>query len=259
MSCTHDGLQYIMTIGGTAVYAGGYRDVSKNFESSEVDIDIYIAVGGPRVRDYAFKDIFSFSGNAEDMLTKTSMWSFEPENEFVIDWPDMQAPPFNIGFFEDLYEDLFHMESKSVAFYCHGGHGRTGTALAALAHLNKTNGKQDVVQWVRDNYCEKAVETASQIKWLKTNGVATDCDSSHEWKKPAKSEKETISYWGGLASKGEDDDIGVSDDIDTDVQKLFEEEANIQKYEDLEMDNISCLTCFDDGGSCFVCGHEGDD
>jgi hypothetical protein len=42
-----------------------------------------------------------------------------------------------------------------------GGHGGTGTALACLAILSGTP-PNDAVEWVRANYCEKAVETDEQ-------------------------------------------------------------------------------------------------
>jgi len=47
---------------------------------------------------------------------------------------------------------------------CIGGHGRTGTVLACLAVLGGVPGK-DAVEWVRTNYCRKAVETARQ-EWF---------------------------------------------------------------------------------------------
>jgi hypothetical protein len=47
-----------------------------------------------------------------------------------------------------------------------GGHGRTGTTLAILAHLSGACGTADPVQWVRETYCQDAVETRSQIDYL---------------------------------------------------------------------------------------------
>jgi protein-tyrosine phosphatase len=50
---------------------------------------------------------------------------------------------------------------ERVEVGCHGGHGRTGTALACAAVLcGLPSG--DAVPWVRVNYCVKAVESAQQ-------------------------------------------------------------------------------------------------
>lgn len=50
---------------------------------------------------------------------------------------------------------------EHVEIGCLGGHGRTGTALACLAVLTGTPAG-DAVAWIRDVYCEKAVETEEQ-------------------------------------------------------------------------------------------------
>jgi protein-tyrosine phosphatase len=44
---------------------------------------------------------------------------------------------------------------------CLGGHGRTGTALACLAVLTGTP-PDEAVGWVRQQYCDNAVETDAQ-------------------------------------------------------------------------------------------------
>jgi hypothetical protein len=53
---------------------------------------------------------------------------------------------------------------KKVHIGCIGGHGRTGIVLAALA--NVLGGIEDAITYVRENYCEKAVETAEQGRFL---------------------------------------------------------------------------------------------
>jgi protein-tyrosine phosphatase len=47
---------------------------------------------------------------------------------------------------------------------CIGGHGRTGLVFAALRH--RMTGDVNATQYVRDNYCEKVVETKEQVEWL---------------------------------------------------------------------------------------------
>jgi hypothetical protein len=45
----------------------------------------------------------------------------------------------------------------------HRGHGRTGTFLAALV---ATMGENDAINYVRTNYCQKAVESRVQVDFL---------------------------------------------------------------------------------------------
>ena len=55
---------------------------------------------------------------------------------------------------------------ERVEVACHGGIGRTGTALAALAILDGLS-PQDALRWVRGNYRDRAVETPWQRRWLR--------------------------------------------------------------------------------------------
>jgi len=55
-------------------------------------------------------------------------------------------------------------EGKTVHVGCIGGHGRTGVVLSAVvAQLKK---EKNAIQWVRKHYCEKAVESREQVKFL---------------------------------------------------------------------------------------------
>lgn len=53
---------------------------------------------------------------------------------------------------------------KKVHVGCIGGHGRTGTFLAALVF--KATGETDAINWLRKHYCHKAVESKKQVDWL---------------------------------------------------------------------------------------------
>ena len=53
---------------------------------------------------------------------------------------------------------------KKIHVGCIGGHGRTGTFLAALvAHMEVSD---DPIKWVRKNHCKKGVESKSQVNFL---------------------------------------------------------------------------------------------
>jgi hypothetical protein len=55
---------------------------------------------------------------------------------------------------------------KKVHCGCIGGHGRTGIFLSVL--INRINGRKDASAWMRQNYCNKAIESKKQVDWLET-------------------------------------------------------------------------------------------
>ena len=64
---------------------------------------------------------------------------------------------------------------ERVEVGCLGGHGRTGTALACLAVLAGTP-PEEAVAWVREVYCEKAVETDEQREFVAAFPQASEPD-----------------------------------------------------------------------------------
>jgi hypothetical protein len=79
-----------------------------------------------------------------------------------VDWPDFGLPRDTTALRAALEDVLDRArQGDRVELGCWGGHGRTGTALACLAVLAGTPASE-AVAWVRENYCEKAVETPMQ-------------------------------------------------------------------------------------------------
>lgn len=79
-------------------------------------------------------------------------------------WQDMGVPPVQYAFWEELLDLLPEGVTKIC---CHGGHGRTGTALAALylvAHPDVT--AEVAIDLVRNDHCSRAIETAGQEEYL---------------------------------------------------------------------------------------------
>jgi hypothetical protein len=79
-----------------------------------------------------------------------------------VDWPDFGVPS-DIVVLTAALQDLLDRARREerVEIGCLGGHGRTGTALACLAILAGTPAS-DAVEWVRANYCQRAIETSEQ-------------------------------------------------------------------------------------------------
>lgn len=113
-------------------------------------------------------------------------------------WPDGGAPALDPGFWRALLARL----SGDIAVCCLGGHGRTGTALAALwmADIDARGAAEglaasDAVSIARDKHCRETIETDDQLEYLdevaEFYGLATDaamCTPSWElrsWSKPA--------------------------------------------------------------------------
>lgn len=79
-------------------------------------------------------------------------------------WTDMGVPPVQHAFWEELLELLPEGVTKIC---CHGGHGRTGTALAALYLVaTPTATADEAIELVRKDHCSRAIETAGQEEYL---------------------------------------------------------------------------------------------
>jgi len=83
-----------------------------------------------------------------------------------IRWPDFWIPLDRRDALDALAESLLRARAgQRVEAACHGGTGRTGTALAALAILDGLP-PAEAVSWVRAGYRPRAVETPWQRRWL---------------------------------------------------------------------------------------------
>jgi hypothetical protein len=84
-----------------------------------------------------------------------------------IRWPDFWIPLDAADALDALREAHRRaLGGERVEVACHGGVGRTGTALAALAVLDGL-APADAVRWVRGAYHRRAVETPWQRRWLR--------------------------------------------------------------------------------------------
>ncbi len=146
----------VLTIGQHAVCGGSC--------SSPVptDADIYVGL------DYSMKQ-------------HKQRLPWEPGHAIHYEIKDMH-PPDNPEEFKKLISWLAEQitEGKKVHVGCIGGHGRTGTVLAALvAHMTD---EEDPIAYVRQHYCKKGVEAKSQIDFLmKHFGCKTAKPSKGGW------------------------------------------------------------------------------
>jgi len=82
-------------------------------------------------------------------------------------WPDFGIPDARAlaAALDDVLERV--QKGETVEIGCLGGHGRTGTALACLAVLSGIPADQAVAR-IREEYCDRAVETADQESFVAT-------------------------------------------------------------------------------------------
>ncbi len=92
-------------------------------------------------------------------------WPWKQGEEFLFEIKDMYAPD-NAKEFVKLVDWTASqlLINKKVHCGCIGGHGRTGTFLAAL--VCTMAGEKDAIEYVRQHYCDKAVESSAQVSFL---------------------------------------------------------------------------------------------
>ena len=100
-------------------------------------------------------------------------------------------------------------QGKLVGLFCLGGHGRTGYIAACVLGLL---GIEDPIEYIRTNYCNKAIESNAQIK-----GISQFLNKPELYTKY----KEPYDYYSGYGAYGgygfneEDAEyLGMNEDVD---------------------------------------------
>lgn len=105
----------------------------------------------------------NFIQNAPEKYHILKKYVSVPEPEVLnLDWEDYGTPPVSFRFWKTL---LSLIAGQNVTLTCMGGHGRTGTAMAALMIADGLAPNRAMAR-VWSDYCEKAIETTSQENYL---------------------------------------------------------------------------------------------
>ena len=155
----HDG-KVVFTVGRVSI--GGGSDSGVHADEADVLVDL---TAGKWVHKIESSAVWGGDFGALNDYT-------EKECEYIgMDWPDGSAPPMPVGFFEAIVAACAAKAERedrdiNLVFACMGGHGRTGSALAAVLIACKGYTAAKAIEHVRKHHCHKACETATQMAWL---------------------------------------------------------------------------------------------
>ena len=163
LTCDHEGATLVLTIGETEIWAGSREEIGREFM-----FDYLLSALGTYTKGTPVKVLYD-----PDKTVPEALVALKGCPVIVVDWPDGSSAPLPRTWWFDLVEWICHLPKKEdgggqkIGVFCQGGHGRTGTILAILVWLaGIVQEKEDPVEWVRENYCCKAVETADQIEYI---------------------------------------------------------------------------------------------
>jgi protein-tyrosine phosphatase len=165
-TCDHTGSKVVFEHEGKALYASSWQGLKEYSDQWNLIIDL---AGNVRPKsDTSSKFVRSLSTVPKALLEKLESFVPKPEPQVMtaqllsLDWTDMGIPPVELDFWQHLWEAL---PAKTV-IACHGGHGRTGTALCALMITAGVEDYWGAIEHVRKEHCKKAVESLKQEQYL---------------------------------------------------------------------------------------------
>ena len=161
--CLHPGLLPVWGNEAPNIFAGARADLRGDYDVVLDCTGSSATLGAarpPAVR-------LSSGLEADRFMTLLDMGRPDPVT-IALDWPDGGVPPVRAEFWAEL---LATLAGDRLAIFCMGGHGRTGTALTALAMVmvqqrGYTLTLHDIVRDLRRNYCSHIVETGVQVAYL---------------------------------------------------------------------------------------------
>lgn len=173
--CIHDGTKPVWEADGITV-SGARGDEITGYEH-----DLVVDLAGA----YATWAESSFVGAlpAGNTRIKPVEWvklrRFHcPAPYLRLHWKDYTAPAMPLAFWQELWALCVAAGVKNLAFACQGGHGRTGTALAAVMLVSSGPDwtLDEIVAAIRKYHCTKAVENTEQVKYLRRLEQARDVE-----------------------------------------------------------------------------------
>lgn len=149
-------------------HGGGYQRCYHTHPALKLPGTDLVIYGGSCISP-SVKDADVYIGFDYGMRMPDKNYPWLGRSAVLFEIPDMTAPK-NVEEFKTLLSWTIDQleDGKKVHAGCIGGHGRTGTFFAALV---SRFGEQDAVTYVRAHYCQKAVESVEQVKFLEKHFV----------------------------------------------------------------------------------------
>ena len=148
--------------GGNRIIAGAAgRDIPDYLEPK--DISLVIDLAGQ------YEGVSAFvQGNGLKEFDALNSFLPKPAPTVRWFWKDMSIPPRGIHY--DFWVKVWDLlPAGRTVFCCFGGHGRTGTALAAMVLVaNPDLSADEAIDWVRNDHCPRAIETSTQETYLES-------------------------------------------------------------------------------------------
>ncbi len=142
----------------------------KIFGASQVKVDEKSVRGMDLVINLTGKRLFSPKNRlvALPRAFKPLEKSLDAVEEMVWDWKDFSDFPARREFWEKLYSIIQETGKKNILFFCVGGHGRTGTAVACLKTVAMNIHGGAAIREIREQYCRKAIEAKVQEIYVRS-------------------------------------------------------------------------------------------
>lgn len=171
--CAPSDMQAIIdaTVSGYSLKGGGWSKYGGNYQSCRHNMTKVVLpdTEGTVVHCSASTDVRGRVNRPDYGVYLANSWTPQAISTFV-PWEDYGTPYVPWRAVREVVQDFYAKARAGVRVEvgCMGGHGRTGTFLAAVVMLADPNmSPEGAVAWVRSNYCHKAVEDRSQDYWLK--------------------------------------------------------------------------------------------
>lgn len=172
----HLGQRPVMRIGKSTIVAGRFADMKDRHDWS-----LRIRLSDS---EYMRIDTMVTANEEAWAILPQGLLELKQPPTLDIEWQDYQAPDLSREWWMQLVSAIRKLPKGQVGIYCYGGHGRTGTALAILASLSGVTKQKDPIAFVRKKYCSEAVESWSQLAYIRRiTGVKIDSLPASTFKK----------------------------------------------------------------------------
>lgn len=162
----HSGLYRLGGVGKASIWCGRAAAVTDHIPGQPEQVALIVCLmGHDKYLQREEMGLVTGNAGARKLLPRSLFVSHAPTPVLTLDWEDFGVPELDTAWWVRLNDALAKIDGD-VIFYCEGGHGRTGTAMSILAHMNGWCGRQDPVEWLRAVYCKSVVEAEKQIIYI---------------------------------------------------------------------------------------------